>query len=256
MNYRNYYIKSLEDIEGIKKAGEIIYDIFEELETYLKPGMKTAEIDKYVDSLIVKRGAYPAFKYVDDYKHATCISVNEEVVHGIPSYKKKIKEGDLVKIDIGTDLNGYIGDSCRTFAIGKISKQARKLMEVTQQALYLGIEQAKIGNKLGDIGHAIQKYVESQGFNIVRDYVGHGVGFELHEPPQVKHYGSPNTGLELVEGMVIAIEPMVNVGTWRVKTLKDNWTVVSLDKSLSAQYEHSVAITKEGPVITTTKHSI
>ncbi len=251
LSKRQYYLKTPEDIEGIKKAGRIIYEIFEELEDFIKPGMKTAEIDKYVDNAIVKRGAYPAFKDVEGYKHATCISVNEEVVHGIPSYKKKIKVGDLVKVDMGTDLNGYIGDSCRTFAIGNVSKQAKRLMAVTQKALALGIAEARIGNRLGDIGYAIQTYVEANGFSIVRDYVGHGVGLELHEPPQVMHYGKANTGIKLVEGMVLAIEPMVNIGTWKVKTLKDGWTVVSKDGKYSAQYEHSVAITKDGPVITT-----
>jgi len=248
---RNYILKTAQEIEGIKVAGKMIYEIFEKLEDYLQPGMRTAEIDKYIDNLITEQGAYPAFKTVPGYKHASCISINEEVVHGIPSYKKKIREGDIVKIDIGTVYNKYIGDSCRTFAIGKITNKAKKLMEVTEKALYLGIEQARIGNRLGDIGYAIQTYVEANGFNVVRDYTGHGVGIELHEEPQVLHYGKPNTGLPLVEGMVLAIEPMVNIGTYKVKTKKDKWTVVSLDGKLSAQYEHSVAITKDGPVITT-----
>ena len=246
-----YYIKTPAQIEGIKKAGMIIYEMFEELETWLEPGMKTIEIEKFCRNFIEKRGAIPAFMKVPGYKHATCISINEEVVHGIPSAKKKIKEGDIVSIDAGTILNGYYGDTCRTFAIGKISQKARKLMEVTKEALEIGISKAVIGNRIGDIGHAIQSYVESNGFSVVRDFVGHGVGLKLHEPPQVFHYGRPNTGIKLVEGMVLAIEPMVNEGTWKVKVLKDGWTAVTLDGKLSAQYEHSVAITKNGPLVTT-----
>ncbi len=246
-----YYIKTPAQIEGIKKAGIIIYEMFEELETWLKPGLRTIEIEKFCRKFIEERGAIPAFAKVPGYKHATCISINEEVVHGIPSHKKKIKEGDIVSIDAGTILNGYYGDTCRTFAIGKVSRKARKLMNVTKEALERGIQQAVIGNRLGDIGHAIQSYAEKNGFSVVRDFVGHGVGLKLHEPPQVMHYGRPNTGIKIVEGMVIAIEPMINEGTWRVKILKDGWTAITTDHKLSAQYEHSVAITKEGPVVTT-----
>jgi len=246
-----YYIKTPAQIEGIRKAGLIIYEMFEELETWLEPGMKTIEIEKFCRSFIKSKGAEPAFMKVPGYHHATCISINEEVVHGIPSAKKKIKEGDIVSIDAGTILNGYYGDTCRTFAIGKISAKARKLMDVTKEALEIGISKAVIGNRLGDIGYAIQSYVENNGFSVVRDFVGHGVGLKLHEPPQVLHYGKPGTGIKLVEGMVLAIEPMVNEGTWRVRVLKDGWTAVTLDGKLSAQYEHSVAITKNGPLVTT-----
>jgi methionyl aminopeptidase len=246
-----YYIKTPAQIEGIKKAGKIIFEMFEELETWLKPGMKTMEIETYCRNYIESRGAIAAFAQVPGYKHATCISINEEVVHGIPSVKKKIKEGDIVSIDAGTILNGFYGDTCRTFAIGKISQKARKLMDVTKKSLELAIEQAVIGNRLGDIGHAIQSYAEGEGFSVVRDFVGHGVGLKLHEAPQVLHYGKPNTGIKLVEGMVLAIEPMINEGSWRTKMMKDGWTAVTIDGKLSAQYEHSVAITKDGPLITT-----
>jgi len=246
-----YYIKTPAQIEIIKKAGKMIFEMFEELETWLQPGMRTMDIENYCRNYIESRGAIAAFAQVPGYKHATCISVNEEVVHGIPSVKKKIKEGDIVSIDAGTIVDGYYGDTCRTFAIGKISAKARKLMDVAKKSLELGIEQARIGNRLGDIGHAIQSYAESEGFSVVRDFVGHGVGIKLHEAPQVLHYGKPNTGIKLVEGMVLAIEPMINEGTWRTKVLKDGWTAVTSDGKLSAQYEHSVAITKDGPVITT-----
>jgi len=246
-----YYLKTPRQIEKIRKAGLIIYELFEELENWIEPGMRTIEIENYCKNYIKKRGAIPAFMKVPGYKHATCISVNNEVVHGIPSVKKKLKEGDIVSIDIGTILDGYYGDSCRTFAVGKVSQKAKKLMTVTKEALELGIQQAVIGNRIGDIGYAIQRYVEKNGFSVVRDFVGHGVGLKLHEPPNVPHYGKPNTGLKLVEGMVLAIEPMVNEGKYSVKLLKDGWTTVTTDGKLSAQYEHSVAITKDGPLVTT-----
>lgn len=246
-----YYLKTAEQIEGIHKAGVIIYNLFEALEQFIVPGLRTIEIEKYAEDFIRKHGATPAFMDVPDYKHATCTSVNDEVVHGIPSAKKQVREGDIIKVDAGTVLNGMIGDSCRTFAVGKVGKRARKIMDVTRHSLVLGIEQAVIGNTLGDIGHAIQTYVESNGFSVVRDFVGHGVGIELHEPPQIPHYGRPHTGLKLKEGMVIAIEPMVNEGSWRVKVKKDGWTAVTVDGKLSAQYEHTIAITADGPKILT-----
>jgi len=191
-----YYIKTPAQIESIKKAGKMIFEMFEELETWLEPGMRTMDIENYCRKYIESRGAIAAFAQVPGYKHATCISINEEVVHGIPSVKKKIKEGDIVSIDAGTIVDGYYGDTCRTFAIGKISAKARKLMDVTKKSLELGIEQARIGNRLGDIGHAIQTYAESEGFSVVRDFVGHGVGIKLHEAPQVLHYGKQNTGIK------------------------------------------------------------
>lgn len=247
----DYILKTKEQIAGIKSAGKILHNLFEALNDFLKPGMKTIEIEKYCEDFIRKHNGIPEFMNVPGYRHATCISINDEVVHGIPSAKRTIHEGDLVKIDAGVNLNGLIGDSCVTFGIGKLTKKAQTLMETTKKCLDLAIEQAVIGNYLGDIGNAIQKYAEGNDFSVVRDFVGHGVGIKLHEAPQILHYGKPKTGLPLIEGMVLAIEPMINEGTWQIKVKKDGWTAVTLDGKLSAQFEHTVAITQNGPEVLT-----
>ena len=204
-----------------------------------------------IDSMIIKKKGRAAFKTVPGYSAASCISVNDEVVHGIPSKKRKIRTGDLVKIDIGVVLNGYFGDACRTFSAGKVSDNARRLAEATRRSLEKAIEVMTPGNRIGDIGHAIQEYAESCGYTVVRNYTGHGVGFALHEPPVVPHYGKKKTGIILEPGMVLAVEPMINEGGYAVRLLDDGWTAVTADGSLSAHFEHTIAVTDSGPVILT-----
>jgi len=246
-------IKTAEQIEKIALAGSVVAELFEELSNYIKPGINTAQIDAFAEKFIKKRGGRPTFKYVPGYQHTLCISVNNEVVHGIPRKSKVIEKGDIVSVDCGVTLDGFIGDATVTYVMPGAAEEAKKLVEVTRKSLEIGIEQAVIGNHIGDIGHAVQKYVESHGFSVVKEYVGHGVGIELHEDPAVPHYGNPGEGELLVEGMVLAIEPMVNAGSDACRTLKDGWTVVTKDGSLSCQFEHTVAITKEGPKILTIK---
>lgn len=242
-------IKSADDIKKIEEANQIIARIFEYIATVDLAGLSTSELDSIVEKEITKAKARPSFKTVPGYAHATCISVNNKVVHGIPNKKEIIKNGDIVKLDVGTVKNGFFGDACYTFKVGTIKPEADRLVECTREALRRGIAVALPGNRLGDIGAAIQNYVESEGYNIVRDYTGHGVGYAVHEPPTVLHYGKAGTGMRLQEGMVLAIEPMVNAGTWEIDMLRDGWTVVTADGSLSAQFEHSVAILKDGPLI-------
>jgi methionyl aminopeptidase len=218
----------------------------------IRPGIETVEIDRAVEALIRSRGATPSFKGYYGYPASTCISINEQVVHGIPG-KQQLREGDIVGVDIGAYLNHFHGDGARTFAVGAASKEAEKLMRVTRECLEMGIEQAKAGNRVGDIGAAVQRHAESNGYGVVRSLCGHGIGNALHEDPQVPNYGQPGTGAKLRPGMVIAIEPMINEGTHEVYTLDDEWTVVTSDHSLSAHYEHTVAITEEGPVVLTVR---
>lgn len=244
-------IKSPDDIKRIRDAGIIIADIFKKLSRISLAGLSTWEIDMMIDSMIIKKKGRAAFKTVPGYSAASCISVNDEVVHGIPSKKRKIRTGDLVKIDIGVVLNGYFGDACRTFSAGKVSDNARRLAEATRRSLEKAIEVMTPGNRIGDIGHAIQEYAESCGYSVVRNYTGHGVGFALHEPPVVPHYGKKKTGIILEPGMVLAVEPMINEGGYAVRLLDDGWTAVTADGSLSAHFEHTIAVTDSGPVILT-----
>lgn len=244
-------LKTKIDIERIREAGKILANIFADIRTLNIENMSTLELDKYIEHKILSNKVMPSFKTVVGYNHATCISINNEVVHAIPNKKKKIKKGDIVKVDIGVVKQGYFADACETLIVSSISEEAEKLVKVTKEVLHLGIEQAVIGNKLGDIGYAIQTYAEKAGFSVVRDFTGHGVGFAVHEPPTIFHFGEKNTGLTLCEGMVIAIEPMINAGSYEVETLKDGWTTITQDGSLSAQFEHTVAITKDGPQILT-----
>ena len=239
-------IKTLDEIKGIKKANQIIAKIYADIiPPYLKAGITTREIDKIIDDYIRSCGARPACIGVEGFygpfPAATCISVNEEVVHGIPG-DRIIKDGDIVSRDIVTELNGYYGDSAKTFAIGEIDEESRKLLEVTEKSREIGIEAAVVGNRLGDLGHAIQSYVEKNGFSVVRDFAGHGVGLDLHEEPMIPNYGRKGRGLKIENGMVLAIEPMVNVGTYKVAIMPDGWTVVTRDGKRSAHFEHSVAI--------------
>ncbi len=244
-------LKSKDDIKRIAEAGKVIAEIFRELEKISLVGMSTYELDTIIESMILKAKARPSFKTVPNYHHATCLSVNDEVVHGIPLKKKKLKEGDIIKVDVGVVKNGYFADACRTFPVGAILEKARRIMETASGALQVGLEQVRTDRRLGDIGFAIQSFVEEQGYSVVRDFTGHGVGFAVHEHPNVPHYGRKNTGLILREGLVIAVEPMINEGTEKVITLDDGWTTITADGKLSAQFEHTVAVTKNGPMILT-----
>lgn len=244
-------IKTPEQIEKIHEAGKILADLYKQLKDYIKPGVTTHQIDAYADRFIKKRGAFPTFKTVDGYHHATCIAINEEVVHGIPRKDKVVKRGDIVSVDCGTTLNGYIGDSTCSYIMPGTEEKAKKLVRVTKECLDLGIEQCRVGNRLGDIGAAIQEHAEKNGFSVVTEYVGHGTGVHLHEDPPIPHYGKKGTGVELKEGMVLAIEPMINEGVYKTRTLNDGWTVVTLDGKLSCQFEHTVAITAKGPKVLT-----
>ena len=224
--------------QALKLAGELI-----------RPGVSTAHVNKMVHEFIVSQGAKPTFLGYGGFPAACCISINDEVIHGIPS-DRIIREGDIVSVDVGAAINGYTGDNAATFAAGAVSEEARKIMEVTEQCLYKAIEAAQPGNRLGDVGYAVQSYAESFGFAVVRDFVGHGVGKKLHEAPEVPNYGTPGRGLRLMPGMTLAIEPMINVKGSAVKTLK-NGTVLTASGSLSAHFEHTIAITADGPVILT-----
>lgn len=217
----------------------------------VKPGVSTWEIDKIAYNYIKSQGAEPNFLHLYGFPATACISINDEVIHGIPSKKRILKEGDIVSIDLGAKINGYNGDNAATFACGKISKEAQDLMDATRESLYVGIQAAVCGNKIGDIGHAVQTYCEERGYGVVREYTGHGVGKELHEDPSVPNYGKAGRGVRLCQGMTIAIEPMINLGTAKIYVMPDGWTVRTKDAKVSAHFEHTVAITKDGPVILT-----
>jgi len=241
-------LKSRPEIEKMRKSNAIVATILEELRKKIRPGVKTIELDRISEELALKKGARPAFKGYRGYPYSLCTSVNSEVVHGMPS-ERELKEGDIVSLDFGILNDGYYGDAAVTVPVGEITPGARKLLKITEEALYRGIAAVKAGNRIGDISSAIQGHVEAAGYSVVRDLVGHGIGKNLHEDPQVPNYGSGGRGIELKPGMVIAIEPMVNEGTYRVEILRDGWTVVTADGKLSAHFEHSVAITENGPVI-------
>ncbi len=235
-------------------ANKVVAGVLEELRTLAAPGMTTAELDAAVEARVRKAGGTPAFKGYHGYPATLCASVNDEVVHGIPS-GRKLASGDLVSLDVGVLLDGYYGDSAITLGIGTISEEAAALLRVTQEALELGIAQARVGARVSDIGHAVQRHVEERGFSVVREFVGHGIGTKLHEEPQIPNYGEPGRGPRLAEGMVLAIEPMVNVGKAAVRVLADGWTAVTRDGSLSAHFEHTVAVTGDGPEVLTRRPS-
>jgi methionyl aminopeptidase len=241
-------LKSRSEIEKMRKSNAIVAVILEELRKKIRPGVKTIELDRLSEELALKKGARPAFKGYRGYPYSLCASVNSEVVHGMPS-DKELKEGDIVSLDFGILNDGYYGDAAVTVPVGEITPAAKRLLRVTEEALYRGIAEVKAGNRIGDISAAIQGHVEASGYSVVRDLVGHGIGKSLHEDPQVPNYGLSGRGVELKPGMVFAIEPMVNEGTYRVEILRDGWTVVTADGKLSAHFEHSVAITENGPVI-------
>lgn len=244
-------LKSAKELERMRQAGKIVYLTHQELKKVIYPGITTKELDRVAESVIKKYGATPSFKGYNGFSGSICTSVNEELVHGIPG-KRKLAEGDIISIDIGACYEGYHGDSAWTYPVGKVSPEAERLLEVTEASLYRGLEQAKPGARIGDIAHAVQTVAEEAGFSIVREYVGHGVGQSLHEPPSVPNYGTAGKGLRLKQGMTLAIEPMVNAGKRFVRTLDDGWTVVTTDGSLCAHFEHTVAITDEGHEILTT----
>lgn len=243
-------LKSEREINAMAEAGALLAEIHEQLRDFIKPGITGAEIDQFVEQYMLDKGATPEQKGFEGYEYATCVSVNDEICHGFPR-KEALKDGDLIKVDMVVNLRGALADSCWSYVVGEPTEQVRKLMDVTRTALYKGIEQAQVGNRIGDIGHAIQSYVEGEGFSVVREFIGHGLGPTLHEQPAVPHYGEPGKGLRLKEGMVITIEPMVNTGTWKSKMDGNGWTARTRDGGLSCQYEHSLAITKDGPVILT-----
>lgn len=241
-------LKSREEIEKMRVSNRIVADILQELRDLVKPGVKTIDLDRYAEEQALKRGAKPAFKGYRGYAHSLCTSVNSVVVHGIPS-ERALEAGDILSLDFGIYYEGYYGDAALTIPVNGVSETAARLMRITEESLYLGIEQAKAGKRLGDVSAAIQNCVETAGFSVVRDFVGHGIGKSLHEDPQIPNYGIRGKGFELKAGMVFAIEPMVNEGTYQVKVLEDGWTVETTDGKLSAHFEHSVAVTEKGPVI-------
>lgn len=246
-------IKSQDEIKKISEACKIVAEVLEELRSFVKEGITTAEIETYVEKQILKRNAVPAFKGYRGYPSSVCLSINNEVVHGIPSKRVRLKNGDIISIDLGVLLKGFFGDAAITLSIGEVSQDAERLIKVTEQALYIGIEKAVVGNRVSDISSSIQQFVEGNGFSVVRAFVGHGIGRFLHEDPQVPNFGKPGQGIRLREGMTIAIEPMVNAGSPDVMILDDGWTAVTMDGSLSAHFEHTIAITKNGPEILTKK---
>ncbi len=244
-------IKNSEEIDKIRKACFIVAKVLEELKGYIKEGLSTKDIEKFIENLIIKMGGIPAFKGYRGYPASACISLNDQVVHGIPSEKVFIKDGDVVSVDVGVIKDGFYGDGAYTYGIGRISEEIKKLLIVTNESLYKGIEKAIAGNRVGDISAAIQNHVESNGFSVVRAFVGHGIGRSLHEDPQIPNFGKEKTGVKLRKGMTIAIEPMVNMGTHEVIILEDGWTAVTKDGSYSAHFEHTIAITDGEPEILT-----
>ncbi len=241
-------LKSPDEVKKMGESNAIVAEVLTGLKERVIPGITTLRLNEYAEEVTRERGAKPAFKGYGGFPYALCASVNSEVVHGIPS-NRPLERGDIVGLDYGVFYNGYYGDSAITVAVGEVSTLADRLMHVTEESLYKGIEKAREGNILGDISFAVQGCVEQAGFSVVRDYVGHGIGRSLHEDPPVPNFGKSGRGIELKAGMVIAIEPMVNEGSYKVKTKPDGWTVITDDNSLSAHFEHTIAVTKDGPVI-------
>ena len=245
--------RSKAELERMRDAGRLVGEVLTELASTVAPGVSTAELDELAERRIARAGATPAFKGYHGYPATICASINDEVIHGIPSGRRVLAEGDIIAIDVGASLEGYYGDSAITLPVGRVSEQTALLLRVTEEALFKAIEQARPGSRLSDIGHAVQSHVEAYGFSVVREFVGHGIGQRMHEEPQVPNYGEPGHGPRLAEGMVLAIEPMVNAGKAAVKVLADGWTAVTRDKSLSAHFEHTVAVTAGEPWILTAR---
>jgi len=244
--------RSAAEIEKLRRSGRIVRQVLDQVRSLVAPGVTTMDLERAAERKIKELGAKPAFKGYYNYPCVLCTSVNEEIVHGIPSERRALKPGDIVSIDCGVVLDGYYGDAAITVPVGdSLTPEMRKLLEVTEASLYKGIEQVRVGSAVGDVGAAVQEYVEANGFSVVRDFVGHGIGTKLHEEPQVPNFGSRGHGPRLREGMVLAIEPMVNYGKPGTRVLDDNWTAVTADGSCSAHFEHCVAVTKDGPLILT-----
>ena len=244
-------LKTGRELKIMKEACSISAGALEVAGKAVEPGVTTAEIDRLAEEYIRRRGGEPNFKNYEGYPATACISINNEVIHGIPSEKRKLRAGDIVSIDLGAKFDGYHGDNAATFACGDVSPEAKRLMDTTRESLYEGIRAACAGGRIGDIGHAVQSYVEARGYSVVRQFVGHGVGTHLHEAPEVPKFGTPGRGIRLMPGMTIAIEPMVNAGGYDVKVQPDGWTVLTKDGSLSAHFEHTIVITADGPKIMT-----
>ena len=245
--------RSQAELEKMRAAGRLVGEVLTELSAMVAPGVTTADLDEAAEKRIRDAGAAPAFKGYHGYPATICASINEEVIHGIPSGRRILNEGDVISIDVGASLDGYYGDSAVTLPVGPVSEQAATLLRVTEESLFKAIERVKVGGRVSDIGHAVQKHVEAFGFSVVREFVGHGIGQRMHEEPQVPNYGEPGRGPRLAEGMVLAIEPMVNAGGPGVKVLQDGWTAVTEDRSLSAHFEHTVAVTADGAWILTAR---
>ena len=244
-------LKTTKELALMKEACAVAAGALKAAGAAVEPGVTTEEINRIAHNFIIKSGAIPTFKGYNGYPAATCISINDEVIHGIPSKKRIVKAGDIVSIDVGATLNGYVGDNAATFAAGDISPEAQRLCDTTRESLYEGIKAAVAGGRIGDIGSTIQRYCEERGFSVVREFTGHGVGKQMHEDPSVPNFGTPGRGVRLLPGMTIAIEPMINVGGAGIRQLPDGWTIKTKDGSLSAHFEHTVAITADGPVILT-----
>lgn len=246
-------LKSLQEIEKIRKACLIVADVLDGIRGMVRPGVTTQALDEFAERFIVAAGAKPAFKGYRGYPKTLCTSVNNEVIHGIPSKDAVLKQGDIISVDVGTIVDGFYGDAAITLPVGTITPESERLMRVTEESLLRGIAQAQAGNRLYDISHAVQDYVESNGYSVVREFVGHGIGRSLHEDPQIPNFGAPGQGPRLKPGMVLAIEPMVNVGGSATVTKEDNWTAITADGSLSAHFEHTIAVMPDGPWILTKK---
>jgi methionyl aminopeptidase len=245
--------RSAEELAKMREAGRLVGEVLRVLSAAVVPGVSTADLDVLAEKTILAAGAIPAFKGYHGYPATICASVNDEVIHGIPSGRRILDEGDILSIDVGASLDGYFGDSAVTLPVGLVSEDAARLLRVTEESLYKAIEQVRPGARISDIGHAVQQHVESHGFSVVREFVGHGIGQQMHEEPQIPNYGEPGRGPRLAEGMVLAIEPMVNAGKPGVKVLSDGWTAVTRDRSLSAHFEHTVAVTSGEPWILTAR---
>jgi len=248
--------KSRKEIDKMRAAGQLVGSVLQELRKMALPGVTTLEINDAADKMIRDGGAYPTFKGYNGFPYSICASVNEQVVHGFPS-KYELREGDIFSIDVGATLDGFVGDTATTVPVGRVSDELWKLLRVTRQCLELAIDKCRAGNHLGDIGYAVQQHAESHGYSVVRDYVGHGIGRRMHEDPQIPNYGIPGKGPKIRAGYVFAVEPMINIGSHYTKTLKDGWTVVTLDGKPSAHVEHTIAVTEEGPeVLTLVKEAV
>ena len=244
------YIKTLSNIRAMAEGGRLLYEVLELLKSEIRPGIRTKDLNKSAECFIIKNGAVPGFKGYGGFPAGVCISVNEQVIHGFPS-ERVLKEGDIVSLDAGVYYKGFHTDAARTYAVGKVSSELQTLMEATEQSFYKGMLQARVGNRISDISHAVEEYIKPFGYGIVRDFTGHGVGFELHEDPAIPNYGKPGRGVRIQEGMTLAIEPMITLGSGDVEILSDGWTTVTRDGSYAAHYENTVAVVDGAPVILT-----